>query len=145
MPGRRLLPAACAVVALAAALAYLRDPTWLIHASHGFHRWETDGSGRRFRWTMGHAAFFVPADAVRVEIPLAAAFDSPGESPVTATLTIDDRPAERIELTDDAWRVVVLPLPPPGSRRVRRIDIRVDRTRPGERGVRVGAIRPRRS
>lgn len=139
-PRPGLLLAAVAVGVLAAALAYLRDPPWLIDTSHGFHGWETDDAGRAFRWTTGHASFFVPADAGAVEIPIAA---GPGGAPAIATVTIDDRPAEGIELSDDTWRVVVLRLPPPGGRRVRRIDIRVDRTRPGQRGVRVGEIRVR--
>jgi hypothetical protein len=142
---RGLALAAVALAALAAVLAYLRDPPWLHRTSHGFHGQETDPAGRTFRWTTGHASFFVPADAVSVGIPLAGGLDTPGHAPVTTTITIDDRPAERLELTDEAWRTVVLRLPPPGGRRTRRIDLRVDRTHPGERGVRVGEIRIRNS
>jgi hypothetical protein len=104
---------------------------------------DADPAERTFRWTTGHASFFVPADAVRVGIPLSGGSDSPGNAPVTTTITIDDRPAERLELTDGTWRTIVLRLPPPGGRRSRRIDLRVDRTQPGERGVRVGEIRIR--
>jgi hypothetical protein len=137
---RRLIISVLTIAAVAALLAYLRDPPWLIGVSSGFGRWEADRSGTRYRWMGGHASFFVPADAGTLDIPLRAAFDSPEDWPISATITIDDRPADRLMFTDGEWKTSRLRLPPRGTRRVRRIDIRADRTRPGNRGLQVGEV-----
>jgi hypothetical protein len=139
--GKRTAGAVAAGALLVAALAHLRDPAWLAGVESGFHRWETDAQGTRFRWTTGHASFFVPASSAAIEIPVSAAFDAPQDPYVVATITIDDLAAERVELTDGRWRVVRVPLPRPGSRRLRRVDLRVDRMRPGDRGIRIGEVR----
>lgn len=140
MTTRRAAIGVVAILALAAAVAYLRDPPWLIDVTSGFTRWESDRAGTRYRWMGGHASFFVPAGARSVSIPMRALFDSLQDWPITATITIDDRAADRVVFTDEAWRTSWLRLPPPGRRRVRRIDIRVDRTRPGNRGLQVGPV-----
>jgi hypothetical protein len=127
-----LLAAVCAL------LAYLRDPPWLMKITSGLRPPQTDASGRRFRWSGGHASLFVPSNARLVSIPLRAAFDSPADPPVTVTITIDDRPADRLVLQDPEWHLSTIRLPAAGSRRVRRIDIRVDRTRDDNYGVAVG-------
>ena len=134
-----------AVIVLAAAiavpvLAYLRDPPWLITYTAGFGRWHQDPGARRFRWMGGHASFFVPSDARAIELPVRTTF-AVGDWPITVTVSIDDRPADRTTLSDDQWRSMLLRLPPAGSRRVRRIDIRLDRTRDEDHGVMVGEPR----
>ncbi len=141
MRARRVAIAVAAVVALTGVLAYLHDPPWLIDVTSGFGRWETDPSGVRYRWMAGHGSFFVPAGANSIDIPLRAVFDSPADWPIVASISIDDRAADRVVLTDDAWRASHLRMPPPGARRVRRIDIRADRTRAGDRGLQVGEVR----
>lgn len=123
---------------LVAALAYLHDPPWLSSNTYGFSRWETDPSGTPFRWIAGHASFFVPSTARSIDIPLRTTFDRRGDPPIAVTITIDDRPADRIVLTDATWRHSMLALPKPGRRRVRRIDLRIDRVREEGRGVLVG-------
>jgi hypothetical protein len=128
---------------LVAALAYLRDPPWIFSMTSGMRPWETDADGTRVRWIGGHASFFVPATAQAVEIPIRTTFDRPDERPIVATVALDDRPVDRIVLTDPAWRHSVIRLPAPGNRRARRIDVRVDRTREGNRGAAVGAIQLR--
>ncbi len=65
----------------------------------------------------------------------------PGQPPILVSITIDDRPADEFVLRDDEWRQHELLLPPPGPRRLRRIDVRVDRLRHGLRGVQVGEVR----
>jgi hypothetical protein len=125
------------------ALAYLRDPAWLIRTESGFRPWETNTDGTRYRWTGGHASFFVRSEASEISFPLRTTFSAPSDGPVAVTLAIDDQLAQRVVLTDDAWHQVTLSLPPRGSRRVRRIDIRVDRTRPGNHGVEVAEVQPR--
>jgi hypothetical protein len=139
---RRVLVGSLLVV-LFGALAYLRDPEWLIRTESGFRPWETTVDGRRFRWTGGHASFFARADASAIRIPLRTTFPTSSDGPVTVTLAIDDHLAQRVVLTDDAWHEITLSLPPRGSRRVRRIDIRVDRTSPGNHGVEVAEVQPR--
>ena len=142
MMRRLVLLSACAA-ALLAALAYLRDPPWLAGIASGFRAWETAPDGTRYRWTSGHASFFVPATATAVVIPVKTTFAA-GEPPVHLTIAIDDRPAARDLLTDDRWHPQTVQLPSPTSRRVRRVDIRVDRVRPGNRGAQIGEITVRR-
>ena len=127
-----------------AAAAYLRDPPWLLSTSSGMRGWETDTSGARVRWTGGHASFFVPADARAIELPLRTTFDHPDDWPITVSVAIDDRPADRIVLENGQWHQVVLVMPPRGTRRVRRIDIRADRTRDDNRGAALGEVVIRR-
>jgi hypothetical protein len=125
---------------MTAGLAYLRDPPWLISVTSGLRPPQMDSSGRRYRWMGGHASLFVPSDARLVSIPLRTTFDTPGDLPITVTIAIDDRPVDRVVLTDPQWRLSTVRLPAPGSRRVRRVDIRVDRTRDDTRGAAVGAV-----
>ena len=138
---KRAVAAAVAVAAIAASLAYLRDPAWLAAVESGVRGWETAADGTRYRWTDGHASFFVPASAAEIAIPLRATFDAAGDPPVLVTIAIDDRPADELVLRDDRWTTRRLRLPPPGSRSLRRIDIRVDRVRAGNRGVQMGIVR----
>jgi len=125
---------------LAAALGYLRDPPWLATQSSGLRNWETGTDGTEFRWAGAHASLFVPANARDVRIPLRTTFDTTGDWPVTVSIAIDDQPVDRLVLSDAGWRESRIRLPPPGSRRVRRVDIRSDRTRDDNRAVQVGHI-----
>ena len=125
---------------LAAVLAYLRDPPWLISVTSGMRPPQMDASGRRYRWMGGHASLFVPSDARLISIPLRTTFDAPGDPPVTVTIAIDDRPVDRVVLADAQWRLSTIRLPAPGGRRVRRVDIRVDRTRDDNHGAAVGDV-----
>lgn len=126
-----------------AALAYLRDPEWLIRVDSGFRGWETGSDGTRYRWTDGHASFFVRSDASAIDVPIRTSVAAPSDIPVTVTLTIDDRLVDRLVLNDDGWHRAKVQLPPRGARRVRRMDIRVDRTKDGNRGVQVGEVQVR--
>ncbi len=127
--------------ALVSALAYLRDPPWLAGMESGFRRWETTTDGTRYRWTGGHASFFVPATAKAIVIPTRTTFDSQADPPVLVAISIDDRQADGFVLRDAQWRAHELQLPPPGRRKLRRVDVRIDRLRPGLRGVQVGEVR----
>lgn len=129
-----------AAFALAGALAYLRDPPWLLGMTSGLRAWETAQDGQRIRWAGAHASFFVPSNAESVRIPLRTTFDRAGEWPIAVAISVDDRPAGRLILSDSAWRESVVRLPPPGSRRVRRIDIRADRARDDNHAVQLGEI-----
>jgi hypothetical protein len=139
MNGRRRLAAAAAVIAVLASLGYLRDPPWLIAVVSGLSSWRVDAGGVRYRWATPHASFFVPAGAGAIEIPLRAA-DATAEWPTVATIAIDDRPADRVLLGDASWHRAVLRLPPRAGRRVRRVDIRLDRAADQERAAQVGEV-----
>jgi hypothetical protein len=136
---RRLILFIAGIAALIAVLAYLRDPPWLIRVDSGFRGWETGSDGSRYRWTSGHASFFVPSTATAVVVPAKTTF-GPGDAPVHLTISIDDRIVDRDLLTDERWHARTVRLPQPESRRVRRIDIRVDRVRAGNRGAQIGDI-----
>ena len=143
MKGRYVFLAIVAVVLAAGMAAYLRDPAWLLSTTSGMRGWETDERGINVRWMGGHASFFVPADARSLEIPLRTAFDRPDDWPVTLSVSIDDRPADQLVLADGRWHRIVLVMPPRGTRKVRRIDVRADRTRDDNRGAALGEIQVR--
>lgn len=140
MVTRRLATLGFIVLAVAAALAYLRDPPWLITQTTGLRGWEQQADTPRYRWSGGHASFFVRADAGTFEIPVSTTFDPRDDRPMMVTVTVDDEPAARVVLTDAGWKRVRVVLPPSGTRTVRRIDVRTSVTREDNHGVRVGAI-----
>jgi hypothetical protein len=76
-----------------------------------------------------------------MRLPLRTTFDRPDEWPIAVSITLDDEPADRVVLADAAWNERVIRLPPPGSRRVRRVDIRSDRARDDNHAVRWGESR----
>ena len=120
---------------MTAALAYLRDPPWLVRVTSGLTRWETDADGTRYRWTRGRGSFFVPSANEFVTFRIRAPREDPRDWPITATITIDDRPADIVKVSEESWTVVRLRLPARGGRKVRRIDIKLDRVRASQRGV----------
>jgi hypothetical protein len=142
MTRRRFVMLVAIAVIVVGALAYLRDPPWLLTTTSGLGDWQSD-AGTRFRWMGGHASFFVQSDRQVVIVPLRATFDRPADWPIVATVTIDDRPADRVVLSDSAWRRCILRMPRGASRRTRRIDIRVNRMRDNARGAQVGEIEER--
>ena len=129
------------LAALACAVWYLRDPAWLIDQTTGLRQAERGADGSVFRWSGGHASFFVPSAGRTVRIPLATTFDARGAAPMVVSVYVDDERAARVLLTDDAWHDVTVVLPPRGTRRVRRIDIRTSVVREDNHGVKVGEIR----
>jgi hypothetical protein len=135
-----MLTTLLAAAALAGALAYLREPSWLADVESGFRTWESLPDGTRYRWIAGHASFFVPANASSVSIPVRTTFDAPDDPPVLISIAIDDRLADELVLRDDQWLVRKIRMPAPGERGLRRIDLRVDRLRPGHRGAQIGEI-----
>jgi hypothetical protein len=126
-----------------ALLGYLRDPPWLLTTTSGLRAWETDADGTRVRWMGGHASLFVPASAHAVELPVRTTFNAPGDWPITVTVTIDDRMSHRLVLSDGEWHSMLLQLPTGGRRNVRRLDIRLDRTRDDNHGAAIGELRIR--
>jgi hypothetical protein len=123
------------------ALAYLHDPPWLSTVTSGLSAWETDEGGMRYRWTGGHASFFVPADRRAIVLTMRSDKDAPSDWPITATITIDDRPAEIVTFRDEDWHDIRLRLPPRGRRDFRRIDVKLDRVRSRQRGIQLREVR----
>jgi hypothetical protein len=138
---RRLVYLFILTAGVVGTLAYLREPPWLAGMESGFRNWETGADGTRYRWIGGHASFFVPATAKAIVIPTRVSFDDPGEPAVFVSIAIDDRAADGFVLRNDEWRARELRLPPPGRRALRRIDIRVDRLRQGQRGAQIGEVK----
>ena len=139
---RSILTIGCAALAVAC-LAYLYDPPWIEHVTTGMRRWEERPAGTRFRWTNGHASFFVPADGKMLTVPMRAVFPDPNGGPVTVKVSVDDRWLADVVLADpDAWERPRLPLPRrPTRRHFRRVDLRVSRVVPaGNYGVQTGEI-----
>ena len=137
---RRTLTASVIVAIACGALWYLRDPAWLIGQTTGLRGWERDADGTPYRWSGGHASFFVPSDARSIRLPVATTFDARGAEPMVVTFSVDDARAARLLLTSEGWHDVTLPLPPRGSRRVRRVDIRTSVTRDDSHGVKLGEL-----
>ena len=122
------------------ALLYLRDPSWVGGISSGLRPWEEDPPGTRFRWTAGRAAFFVPARAAAITVPLRSVF----AGPVDVEILADDRWLTTVRLVDPAaWVQTTLPMGGRQTRRrYRRIDLRVSRVVPPFMlGVMVGEVR----
>ena len=135
------------LVVLVAALIYLREPAWMAGVTSGLGDWNGP-AGARFRWTAGHASFFVPSDAAAITLPLKAMFATPGDRLVTVDVSVDDRWLAAIDLPDpSAWVRTTLPLPrKTTSRRLRRIDLRVNRAMGVlNRGVQLGEIELQRT
>lgn len=128
------------LAAVVSLLALLRDPSWLDQYSSGLRAWETAADGARMRWAAPHASFFVPSGARAVRLRLRTTFDQPGDWPVRVSVTLDDVAVERVVLVDPDWRDIAIRLPPPGGRHVRRIDLRADRTRDGNRAFQLGEV-----
>jgi hypothetical protein len=140
MVSRRLVWTIVWIAAAAAALAYLHDPPWLIDQTTGLRGWEQHAGEPRYRWSGGHASFFVRSDAAAIDVPISTTFDSGDARAMLVTISVDDEIAARLILTDAAWRRVRVPLPAPAGRRVRRIDVRTNVTREDNHGVRIGEV-----
>lgn len=138
---RRLLMAVVLLV-FAAGIAYLRDPPWLISYTSGLRPWQRAADGTIFRWSASHSSLFVPSDAGVVLLPVSTTFDAGGDQPMLVTVAIDDVRAARVLLEDAQWKHITLTLPKPGSRRVRRVDIRASVPRGVYRRFRIGELKP---
>jgi hypothetical protein len=128
---------AIVAVLLAATLWYLRDPGWIAGQTTGLWAWEQDAVGTRYRWASSHASFFVPSDASKARFRIATTFDARDRDPLLVTVSVDDVRAARLMLTDVGWHDVIVTLPPRGSRRERRIDVRTSGSREDNRMIQI--------
>jgi hypothetical protein len=136
----RSLLMAVVLLMVAAGIMYLRDPPWLISYTSGLRPWQRAADGTAFRWSASHSSFFVPSDAGVVLLPVSTTFDAGGDQPMLITVAIDDVRTARVLLEDPQWKHIMLALPKPGSRRVRRVDIRGSVSSQGYRRFRIGAL-----
>jgi hypothetical protein len=130
------------LLCVVALLAHLHDPPWLATATFGMRDWEED-AGVRFRWTGGHAAFYVPADVVRMVMPMRVGQASAERTPLRVAVSVDDTLVSVVTLDDQAaWSRAVVAVPQRATgRRVRRVDVRVARTTADMNyGVQLGAV-----
>ena len=134
---------AATMAILIGAVYWLRDPAWLATVESGFGQWQVDAEQTKYRWTAGRASFFVPSSTSEIRIPVRPGRETDGW-PIVVTMSVDDRVVDRLSLTSNVWHLSRVRLPPPGSRHVRRIDIHVDRTIDGSRGVQIGEIQTTR-
>jgi hypothetical protein len=132
------------LLALACALAYLRDPPWLAHVTTGLGALSQDERGVFYRWAGARASLFFPSDADSLEVPVRAVFRGDDRSPFIVSFAVDGQPAGRVVLSDGAWLRVRLDVPSGRSRRrVRRLDVAVNRTAGDlDHGVMVGLVAP---
>ena len=97
------------------------------NAVDGFYPWETLEDGTRFRWSGRYASIFVPADVMRVEIPVRLPTDGRSVRTMGVEVKIGGEDRGRT-LVDTNWAIISLPLPaaiPPT--RFKRIDLQMDR------------------
>ncbi|HEX7485918.1 MAG TPA: hypothetical protein VF332_07185 [Vicinamibacterales bacterium] len=128
-------------VALVWALAYLHDPPWAGGITSGLRNWEQDLAGARYRWTNGHASFYIPDDVVRMTMPVRSGVPRPGGRLVTVSVSVDGHWLATRELEDPGrWVDITLSLPASlHARRFRRVEVRVDDVIPQRNlGVQLG-------
>jgi hypothetical protein len=128
MSRRRLVIAVLLLGCVGWAARYLHDPPWVGGVTSGIREWRYDADGTRYRWTNGHATFYVPSRASEMTLPMRAGLASSDSTPVRADVSVDDRWLATIELNDPAaWKLPVFPLPANPRRSYRRVDVRVSR------------------
>jgi hypothetical protein len=122
----------------------------LTDVGRGFHEWETDTQGRRFRWTTDSAMFYVPTGVRIVDLPLRA-WALARSRPTTVQVEVNGKITNLLTLVNTEWTTLTLKLPAAAPDRYWRVDLRVDPAlRPVEvdsqladdrvLGVRVGEI-----
>lgn len=121
-----------ALLAVIGVLAYLRNPPWIEDVTSGMKPWDRDESGVLYRWTEGHASFYIPSNVQTMTVPLRSAVAGPDGAPVKVELRQDGAILGSIELTTpSAWTRPTFTLRPSKTRRpFQRIDLRVSRTFP---------------
>jgi O-antigen ligase len=97
-------------------------------AVDGFYGWETDGDGRRFRWTADYASIFVPADVTHAYIPVRMPIDRPAIAPIGVEVAVGGVVQGRTWVGSSPMLLpVTLPVAPPLTW-FKRIDLKMDRT-----------------
>jgi hypothetical protein len=104
--------AAAAVVTLVVGLPFriarATNAVELDHVGYRVTRWNFDRDGVRYRQMTSGATLFVPADAAVIELPYRLQW---GHEPVTLRLDFRGRTADRLVVSDHAWRTYRLVVP----------------------------------
>ena len=99
----------------------------LTRVAYGFHAWEEDQAGTRFRWSGRRARLHVSGEARTIELPLRGRAED-AVRPLDVDLFLDGQPTLRMQLTDDSWQYARLEIPAAAEPKIRRIDLYVGRT-----------------
>jgi hypothetical protein len=94
----------------------------LARVTYGFHTWETDSVGVRYRWTGRRATFFVPGDTRIVDLPVRAA-RLESLPPFVVDVRLDGLRGDEVWLEHDTWQRVRLTMPPEDNLDFHRIDL----------------------
>ena len=108
----------------------------------GFHGFETDSQGQRFRWMTRHVVAYIPAEpGVRgiVTLRLRAPDDRSPAGPLIVETTIAGRSVDRREVGGEAWTTIDIGVRDAASAPFLRIDLRANQQ--WTQDVRLG-IRP---
>jgi len=98
-----------------------------LEQSEGFYGWETDETGRRFRWTGEEARLIVPTTKGEIRIEMQAKNPDLAARPLAVWISLSEKPIVRHDITSPSWRWVRIPVRPntPNPAELR---IRVERT-----------------
>ena len=126
--GWPLTAAAGIVLSLAAAMSArtgpLRAP--ISPAVTGFYEWETDGDGRRFRWTSEYASLFVPRNVKRIRVPVRLPLVHRPIAPMGVEVAVGGMVQSR-SLALERWSTIDIVLTQmEGPALFTRVDLRVD-------------------
>jgi len=92
----------------------------------GFHSFETDSQGQRFRWMTRHAIAYIPATRGIVTLHLRKPDDRPLVRPLIVETAIAGRIADRSEIRGKTGITVNISVREPVSTPFRRIDLRAN-------------------
>jgi len=95
-------------------------------SERGFHGFETDSQGQRFRWMTRHAVAYIPATQGIVTLNLRGPDDAPLARPLIVETAIAGRIVDRREIRGVAWVTVNIGVREPASTSFRRIDLRAN-------------------
>ena len=93
---------------------------------YGFHDWDTDGHGTKFRWSSDHSTMFLSSEMSLVNLPIGASLGGTPKG-VNVRIFVDGELAGQLFLTDEAWHDVRL-VAPRNGRKSWRIDFYVSPT-----------------
>ena len=122
----------------------------MTRVTYGFHPWETEETGARYRWTRGRASIHVPSQTQLIEVPMQGIIDASARS-VEVDVVVDGERRQRVRLADNTWERVPVQIVANPLRRFQRVDLQIRRTFvprerfPGssdsrELGIKVGTI-----
>ena len=99
----------------------------LTRVAYGFHDWEEDEAGARFRWSRRRARLHVTGEAGLIEIPLRGRIEDP-RRPLDVDVFVDGQPVLRVQLIDNSWERARVELPLHEELKIRRIEFLVSWT-----------------